>query len=183
MTKDDVLFGYRQQLFAEAARTSVSTACRTFGVHTLTPSAVARCAFAGARLSEQDHILTGGVEVDLYPRCSITCFLTERWKVKSNSLSVSRARNRAALILFSPPWLSLAETPLESGLAGTSHSSRTPLVLDRPARVAPWAAAGAFSAQKRCASSRAGPLLMRSERRDGQGHCSTSMWCCWRRRW
>jgi transposase InsO family protein len=33
MTKDDVLFGYRQQLFAEAARTSVTVACRTFGVH------------------------------------------------------------------------------------------------------------------------------------------------------
>ena len=33
MTKDDVLFGYRQQLFAEAARTSVTEACRTFGVH------------------------------------------------------------------------------------------------------------------------------------------------------
>ncbi len=33
MTKDDVLFGYRQQLFAEAARTSVSAACRAFGVH------------------------------------------------------------------------------------------------------------------------------------------------------
>jgi transposase len=33
MTKDDVLFGYRQQLFGEAARTSVSAACRTFGVH------------------------------------------------------------------------------------------------------------------------------------------------------
>src|SRR5213593_1758772 len=33
MTKDDVLFGYRQQLFAEAARSSVSHACRTFGVH------------------------------------------------------------------------------------------------------------------------------------------------------
>ena len=33
MTKDDVLFGYRQQLFAEAARTNVSAACRTFGVH------------------------------------------------------------------------------------------------------------------------------------------------------
>ncbi len=33
MTKDDVLFGYRLQLFAEAARTSVSAACRTFGVH------------------------------------------------------------------------------------------------------------------------------------------------------
>jgi transposase-like protein len=33
MTKDDVLFGYRQQLFAEAARTNVSAACRTFGVY------------------------------------------------------------------------------------------------------------------------------------------------------
>ncbi len=33
MTKDDVLFGYRLQLFAEAQRTSVSAACRTFGVH------------------------------------------------------------------------------------------------------------------------------------------------------
>lgn len=33
MTKDDVLFGYRQALFAEAARTNVSQACRRFGVH------------------------------------------------------------------------------------------------------------------------------------------------------
>jgi transposase len=33
MTKDDALFGYRLQLFAEAARTSVSAACRTFAVH------------------------------------------------------------------------------------------------------------------------------------------------------
>ncbi len=33
MTKDDVLFGYRQALFAEATRTSVATACRSFGVH------------------------------------------------------------------------------------------------------------------------------------------------------
>ena len=33
MTQDDVLFGYRLQLFAEAARTSVTAACRTFGVH------------------------------------------------------------------------------------------------------------------------------------------------------
>jgi transposase len=33
MTQDDVLFGYRQQLFAEAARTSISAACRTFGIH------------------------------------------------------------------------------------------------------------------------------------------------------
>ena len=33
MTKDDVLFGYRLQLFDLAARTSVAHACRTFGVH------------------------------------------------------------------------------------------------------------------------------------------------------
>jgi transposase InsO family protein len=33
MTKDDVLFGYRQALFAEAARTSIAEACRRFGVH------------------------------------------------------------------------------------------------------------------------------------------------------
>ncbi|MBA3306606.1 MAG: DDE-type integrase/transposase/recombinase [Thermoleophilaceae bacterium] len=33
MTQDDVLFGYRQQLFAEAARTNVREACRRFGVH------------------------------------------------------------------------------------------------------------------------------------------------------
>ena len=33
MTKDDVLFGYRLRLFSEAARTNVSAACRTFGVH------------------------------------------------------------------------------------------------------------------------------------------------------
>lgn len=33
MTQDDVLFGYRQQLFAEASRTNVTAACRTFGVH------------------------------------------------------------------------------------------------------------------------------------------------------
>src|SRR5881275_1339537 len=33
MTQDDVLFGYRQQLFAEAARTNVTEACRLFGIH------------------------------------------------------------------------------------------------------------------------------------------------------
>jgi transposase InsO family protein len=33
MTKDDVLFGYRLQLFDLAGRTSVSHACRIFGVH------------------------------------------------------------------------------------------------------------------------------------------------------
>jgi transposase InsO family protein len=33
MTQDDVLFGYRLQLFDLAARTTVSHACRVFGVH------------------------------------------------------------------------------------------------------------------------------------------------------
>lgn len=33
MTQDDVLFGYRLQLFDYAGRTSVSEACRVFGVH------------------------------------------------------------------------------------------------------------------------------------------------------
>jgi transposase InsO family protein len=33
MTQDDVLFGYRLQLFDLAARTTVADACRTFGVH------------------------------------------------------------------------------------------------------------------------------------------------------
>ncbi len=33
MPKDDVLFGYRQQLFAEAARTSVSAAADCRGDH------------------------------------------------------------------------------------------------------------------------------------------------------
>ena len=33
MTEDDVLFGYRLQLFDLAGRTTVAQACRTFGVH------------------------------------------------------------------------------------------------------------------------------------------------------
>src|SRR4051812_25427015 len=33
MTKDDVLFGYRLQLFDLAGRTTVANACRVFGVH------------------------------------------------------------------------------------------------------------------------------------------------------
>ena len=33
MSQDDVLFGYRLQLFDLAGRSSVSHACRVFGVH------------------------------------------------------------------------------------------------------------------------------------------------------
>jgi len=39
MTKDDVLFGYRQALFAEAARSSVAAACRRFGPQAAPPGA------------------------------------------------------------------------------------------------------------------------------------------------
>ena len=49
-----------------------------------------------------------------WPRCSITCFFTDRWKVKSNSSSVLRAGNLAVLIRLSPPWLSRAETSVPS---------------------------------------------------------------------
>jgi hypothetical protein len=38
MTKDDVLFGYRQALFAEAARTSVAQACRRASGCTVRPT-------------------------------------------------------------------------------------------------------------------------------------------------
>src|SRR5215217_9429347 len=33
MSEDDVLFGYRLRVFDHAARTSVSEACRVFGIH------------------------------------------------------------------------------------------------------------------------------------------------------
>ena len=33
MSEDDVLFGYRLRVLDHAARTSVSEACRLFGIH------------------------------------------------------------------------------------------------------------------------------------------------------
>ena len=40
-------------------------------------------------------------------------FLTERWKVKSNSSKLLRAGKRAALMRPSPPWLSREATRIE----------------------------------------------------------------------
>ena len=60
---------------------------------------------AGAGRAEQDDVLAAGRKSS-WPRCRMVVFLTERWKVKSNSSSVLRAGNRAALIRASPPWLS-----------------------------------------------------------------------------
>jgi transposase len=47
MTQDDVLFGYRLQLFDLAGRTSVSEACRIFGIHRSTYYAWKRQVEAG----------------------------------------------------------------------------------------------------------------------------------------
>jgi hypothetical protein len=48
------------------------------------------------------------------PGCSITCFSTERWKVKSNSSSDLWAGNRAARIRSRPPEHSREEIAVES---------------------------------------------------------------------
>ncbi len=60
------------------------------------------------------------------PRCSITCFLTERWKVKSNSSSVLRAGNRAARMRASPPCASREDCSVESSAWRTVRSSTPP---------------------------------------------------------
>jgi transposase-like protein len=66
MTKDDVLFGYRQQLFAEAARTNVSAACRTFGVHRST-------FYAWKRQSTATALRCCAPESAGVRRCPISC--------------------------------------------------------------------------------------------------------------
>jgi transposase-like protein len=81
MTKDDVLFGYRLQLLVEAARTNVSAACRTFGVHRSTYYACKRqvdrhCASdsfaAGARTEPEVGVS------EAQPRCLVKLTLCLR---------------------------------------------------------------------------------------------------------
>jgi hypothetical protein len=98
---------------------------------------------AGSRRAEQDDVLPGVEEVELP---DVTCFLMLCWKVKSNSSSVFLAGTRAALIRFSPPWLSRTETTGASKACRnfSYHSSGTP---PGPCRLGPGsalAAAGAF---------------------------------------
>ncbi len=68
-----------------------------------------------------------------WPRCSTTCFFTERWKVKSNSSRVLRAGKRAALIRFSPPWHSREETSVESTASRKRSCDHSPPGPARPA--------------------------------------------------
>src|SRR6185312_4888846 len=87
------------------------------------------------------------------PRCSITCFFTLRWKVKSNSSSVLVAGNRAARIRSRPPEDSREDSSVESSASANrsyDHSSwRARSVRFGSAR----AAAGAFIARNTCVSS------------------------------
>ncbi len=57
----------------------------------------------------------------------MTCFLTERWKVKSNSSRVLREGKRAALMRASPPWDSREEISVES--TASRKRSRDPGLL------------------------------------------------------
>ena len=66
------------------------------------PQRDAQVGLAGAGRAEQDDVLLAGRKSS-WPRCWISVFLTERWKVKSNSSSVLRAGKRAALMRPSPP--------------------------------------------------------------------------------
>lgn len=66
MTKDDVLFGYRQALFAEASRTSVAAACRRFGVHRSTY-------YVWKRAVDRHGLEVLRPESDAGRRCPISC--------------------------------------------------------------------------------------------------------------
>ena len=61
------------------------------------------------------------------PRCSITCFFTLRWKVKSNSSSVLCAGNRAARIRSRPPEDSREEISVDSN--ASANRSYAPFLL------------------------------------------------------
>ena len=110
---------------------------------------------ARAGRPEQHHVLAAGRKSS-WPRCSTTCFLTERWKVKSNSSSVLRAGKRAALMRFSPPWVCRARRPRSIGPPRRSARSVHSSSRARSASLgSALAAAGAFRARKRWVSSAA----------------------------
>ena len=90
------------------------------------------------------------------------CFLTLRWKVKSNSSSVFLAGNLAALIRFSPPWVvARGDLCCEQGL---QELLIAPGFLPRPlsqARKRSGRSWGLQCPEERCASSEVAPLLPR----------------------
>ena len=85
-----------------------------------------------------------------WPRCSITCFLIERWKVKSNSSSVFLAGKRAARMRASPPCASVRRSRSRAAPRRSAHSSTPPRGRARRASGSAFAAAGAFIARNRC---------------------------------
>src|SRR5262249_46255463 len=97
--------------------------------------------------------LSLAVRKSSWPRWRTSVFCTERWKEKSNSSSVLRAGKRACLIRLSPPCASREATSVcKSSSAKRSYDHSSAL-----ARSASFgsarAAAGAFSARNRKASS------------------------------
>ena len=81
--------------------------------HALTPSAVARCVLPVPGRAEQDHVLAAVQEVELAEVLD-HLLLDRALEGEVELLKRLSAGKRAALILFSPPWLSRAETSLES---------------------------------------------------------------------
>ena len=73
------------------------------------PSTIARCVLPvpGGPKAKTHSVECGKSS---WPRCSITVFVTERWKEKSSSSRVLRAGRHAERMRGSPPWASRAET-------------------------------------------------------------------------
>ncbi len=86
MTNDDRLLGYRLQLFAWAERTSVTDACRTFGIHRSTY-------YAWKRRVERTALRSSGPESAADPRCRTPC---RPWSRTECSPLRSPPRPRAA---------------------------------------------------------------------------------------
>ena len=125
--------------------------------------------------AEQDHVLAGVQEVEL-PEVLDHRLLDGALEGEVELLQRLSGGEPGALIRPSPPWLSRAETSVASRALGEALIA--PGLLPGPVGQAGQrlAAAGAFSARNRCASSDVAPL-MRSARRSGQGTCWTSTWC------
>ena len=101
MTQDDVLFGYRLQLFDLAARTTVAHACRTFGVHRSTYYRGRRRSTArGWRCSGPRERRRPQMPNQLSPmieqRIVAFCARASRARARGGSRRSSRGRNGAA---------------------------------------------------------------------------------------
>ena len=119
-------------------------------------------ALAGAGRAEQDDVLAAGEEVEL-AEVQDRVAADRGLKAKSNSSSVLRAGKRAALMRPWPPWLSRLSTSVFSSAAANCSKLHSSARARSASLGSALAAAGAFSARNRCASSDAG-RVMRSAR-------------------